>query len=301
MPNKLSEEILNILICPLCSGKINYEGSKYTCAECQSEYKINTNGQADLRLIKEKKAALNIHLGKLLNTSKIDFDVLKKNTNPEVDFTGFDIPPHLTPEMISYFPKGNGGLVLDLGCGPTWHKQLCIHAGFKYIGLDYNTSEACIKADAHALPFKDNSIDFILFVSVLQLIQHPFVTLNEAYRVLKPGGKLIGKVAFLEPFHETSYYHHSHMGILNSLDVAGFKVSNISPDSKWPALKALSKMALFPRMPELLTSIVYLPLQFIHRLWWKAGTILKKSENSSEKIRLLYTAGSFSFNARKPH
>jgi ubiquinone/menaquinone biosynthesis C-methylase UbiE len=206
----------------------------------------------------------------------------------------------LSKELVSYFPKGNGeGFALDLGCGTALHKELCLQCGFKYIGLDYDSKQASMLGDAHALPFKDNSIDFILSIAVLEHIQHPNIMLSEAYRVLKPGGKLIGTVSFLEPFHGISFYHHTHLGVFNSLNVAGFKTSNISPTSDWGALRALSTMAFFPGMPQMISRIIYSPVQLLHRLWWKLGHLLKKSEASSEKKRVLSTSGAFSFIAKK--
>lgn len=143
-----------------------------------------------------------------------DFTPLKKS-NHGIDFSEIHVPydpSTLSKELISYFPKGNGDYALDLGCGKAVHREICEHAGFKYIGLDYDTPEASIIGDAHSLPFKDNSIDFIISFAVFEHLQYPFVAAYEAFRVLKDNGSFIGTIAFLEPFHANSYYHHTHLG-----------------------------------------------------------------------------------------
>ena len=55
------------------------------------------------------------------------------------------------------------------------------------MGADYaDSSKALVLADAHALPFKDNTFDFILSVAAMQLFRFPFVVMKVTHRVLKP-------------------------------------------------------------------------------------------------------------------
>jgi ubiquinone/menaquinone biosynthesis C-methylase UbiE len=296
---KLDSEIEAIIVCPQCHQKIDVQALHLKCSGCKSEYKISKSGQPDLRLVKEKEYTLKIDLGHSLNVNSDVFEVLTVNPKVNVDLKNFVVPFHLSKELVSYFPIGNNGIALDLGSGTGLHKELCIQCGFKYVGLDYNSEYANIKGDAHSLPFKDNSIDFIISIAVLEHVQHPYIMMTEAFRVLKPGGKFIGTVSYLEPFHGVSYYNHTHMGVFNSLSVAGFNVINISPMPDWQVLNSVSQMALFPRLPKIFISVLYKPLQFIHRLWWKIGYLVKKSEMSAEKTRLFLTSGSFSFIASK--
>ena len=206
---------------------------------------------------------------------------------------------HLTKELLSYFPKAKSrnNLMLDLGCGNTIHKEVCIHAGFEYVGLDYESDEANINGDAHALPFKDNSFDFILSIAVLEHIRYPFIAMKEANRVLKENGVFIGTVAFLEPFHGDSFYHHSHLGTYNSLKEGGFTIQCICPSSKYSVLMAQAKMGLFPRMAPLLSKIIVMPIYILHKTWWRIGKIFGK--NAKENIRVRNTTGAFTFIAKK--
>jgi ubiquinone/menaquinone biosynthesis C-methylase UbiE len=189
--------------------------------------------------------------------------------------------------------------MLDLGCGEGLHRGVCEHAGFEYVGVDIRHQKAHILGDAHALPFADNSFDFILSIATLEHLRNPFIALREAHRVLKPGGKLLGSVAFLEPFHDLSYFHHSHHGLHYLLQNADFNIKSIGPEGDWPVLRALAEMILFPKLPKSVANSLVAPTHILHKLWWKAGSKIVKTETSQERYRLLATAGSFTFVVEK--
>ncbi len=55
--------------------------------------------------------------------------------------------------------------------------------------------------DAHSLPFDNSSIDSLVYQAVLEHVHDPRRVINEAERVLKPGGYLYLEVPFLQGFH----------------------------------------------------------------------------------------------------
>jgi SAM-dependent methyltransferase len=270
------------------------------CHGCSTKYGYTDSCSLDLRLKRRKTYKLEFELeGPLFLEGGPTFQPLSEKTSAEVDYSNVDIPYRLTKELLSHFPKAKtkGSLMLDLGCGNMDHKSVSEYAGYEYVGLDYDSPQAPILGDAHSLPFRDNSFEFILSMAVLEHIRFPFVMAKEAYRVLKPHGKFIGTVSFLEPFHSNSFYHHTHLGTLNSLLYGGFQVECVAPQKEWPGLVAQANMGLFPKMPMPLAKAMVLPLQTLHKLWWRVGGLLNPEAN--EQNRVLSTTGAFTFVAIK--
>jgi len=289
------------LACSQCGGRLSSSASSLECPSCGTCFPIEQNGSIDLRLKKPKTFEVEFRLGTALAPPDFSFAPLKENPAREVDFTGKNIPWHLSAALLSYFPRARTteSLALDLGCGTGLHRDVCEAAGFQWVGLDYTDPTAPVLGDGHALPFTSESFDFVLSMAVLEHIRYPFVVAHEVMRVLKPGGAFIGSVAFLEPFHGDSFYHHTHFGTYNTLQSAGFVIERVAPNAAWSSLQAQATMGgLFPRMPEKLGRAFVWPLGLLHKAWWRAGRLV--SPKANETLRLLTNTGSFEFVARKP-
>ncbi|MDP0561672.1 MAG: class I SAM-dependent methyltransferase [Candidatus Endonucleobacter sp. (ex Gigantidas childressi)] len=62
-----------------------------------------------------------------------------------------------------------------------------------------------VVCDISNLPFKDNSIDVILNMAVLEHVPHAKKVIDEIYRVLKPDGIIYTAFPFIQGFHASPY------------------------------------------------------------------------------------------------
>ncbi|EKE11786.1 MAG: ubiquinone/menaquinone biosynthesis methyltransferase [uncultured bacterium] len=91
----------------------------------------------------------------------------------------------------------SGKKVLDNGCGAGWFGKIIQDKGAEVIGTDI--SDALLeeaskyiptkKASSCELPFGDQAFDYIVSIMVLHIFDDPDQTIEESWRVLKPGGK----------------------------------------------------------------------------------------------------------------
>ena len=89
-------------------------------------------------------------------------------------------------------------LVLDLGCGKGRFARRLTDRGLRVVGIDL--SRAMLKearalplvlGSGRRLPFADGAFDAVLAVETLQHVQEVAVTISDARRVLRPGGRLV--------------------------------------------------------------------------------------------------------------
>lgn len=298
-PAPPSESLRRILRCPACRGPLIGDGPAFACAACRLDYPPSAAGAPDLRLRRPLAAAVPVTLG----TEPAGLDrwqalgPFPPAPEPDVDLTAAGrAARHVSPEMLSHFPRAAPGeLALDLGCGRAAHRPLIERCGFTYAGIDYGNPHAPMHADAHALPFDDGAFGFVLSVAVLEHLAHPLRALQEVRRVLRPGGRFVGAVAFLEPFHGGSYYHHSHRGIAHGLLAAGFEIDALGRYRGWTAPVSLRKALFLPRFPRLARAFVW-PLHAASEVLWRTRAALAR-DRALYEISRRNLAGSFVFSA----
>lgn len=108
--------------------------------------------------------------------------------------------PELTKELKS------DSKILELGCGQGKGLKYIVNKSYtkeeNIFGIDQSSAAiefaklklptANLKqGDIYSLDYNDNTFDFVLLMEVIEHLENPIEALNEAYRVLKPNGKLI--------------------------------------------------------------------------------------------------------------
>lgn len=125
-------------------------------------------------------------------------------------------------------PAEAGNRIVLIGCGDGGERPFLTARGFQVRGLDINPSRGTdVVADAHDLPFADDSFDVALSMQVLEHLHSPWRAMDEIARVVRPGGYFVGSVAFLKGYHE-SYFHMSHLGVTQLMRAAGFEVDYLA-------------------------------------------------------------------------
>jgi len=80
-----------------------------------------------------------------------------------------------------------------------------------------------IVCNAEKLPFKNNSFDKIMLRCILEHVIDPMIILKETKRVLKPEGKCVIEVPFINPIHAApdDYRRYTPDGLIQSLEKIG--------------------------------------------------------------------------------
>ncbi len=112
------------------------------------------------------------------------------------------VSPVLVGNDVDNFLKRyikNDTLALNIGSGNTKISANVYNVDiFSYDNVD-------VVCNIEDLPFKNNSIDLILNLAVLEHVPNPKKVIDEIQRVLKPGGVVYTAFPFIQGFHASPY------------------------------------------------------------------------------------------------
>lgn len=117
-----------------------------------------------------------------------------------------DCEPYEYSDLIHGYSTSQGKRVLDVGCGNGYVLSRYAMNGAEVFGVDMTQRAVDLSrrrfeladlqgsfqtTDGASLPFEDNSFDIACSMGVLHHIEDPRPMVDEMFRVLKPGGKII--------------------------------------------------------------------------------------------------------------
>jgi len=207
---KLDEFFISILCCPLCKGKLKIGQDSCCCQDCGMCYPA-IGGSYEFR-IRYPAYCLGPQL--------------KKFEETQAAYESFASDIRCRDQLSSYLEGVNSvkeiyqkefnisGIVLDIGGGQgklrhflnlknSTNRYCCIDPFVKtFEEPDIFPNAAlvypCLKEPlnfvggiAERLPFQGKKFDYVYMRSVLDHFYDPYIAMKEAYRVLKPEGKLI--------------------------------------------------------------------------------------------------------------
>jgi SAM-dependent methyltransferase len=191
------EKVEHILRCPrplddrssrrACGGKLERVGaSALSCVECAQQYPVTDRG-------------FNLLSGELRDISGI------------ADTSNVSSLPYGEWELPALIDEYADGLILDNGSGL---RDVYYENVVNFEIVDYLTTD--VLGVGEYLPFADDAFDAVISIAVLEHVRNPFDSAAEIARVVRPGGKILVEVPFLQPYH--GYPHHYYNMTISGLE-----------------------------------------------------------------------------------
>ncbi len=213
-------DMTSFLVCPVCRGGLTRERDGFVCPNDGKRYPLqddvpqfdlpaSAQAGADVQGRDERRSYWDHgwearfqrdHAFLRDLKSRADWEAYLQGAENRLRACGHVSCVEAGPPFI------NGKVMLDIGCGSGTSGALFAYRGAKYIGLDHSSHAAkyalrhvrsvagdgfTVQGNAERLPIRTDSIDIVYSNGVLHHTPNIMTTMDEVYRVLKPGGKAV--------------------------------------------------------------------------------------------------------------
>jgi SAM-dependent methyltransferase len=145
------------------------------------------------------------------------------------------------------------GCVVDVGCGAQPYRRL-LRSAVEYVGIDTYDAKAVFGYEMPGTTYYDGvtwpldpwSADAVLATETLEHVKEPTTFLREAYRVLRPSGKIVLTVPFSARWHyiPLDYWRFTPSGLRFLLEACGFDEVHIYARGNSATVAAYKCLAL---------------------------------------------------------
>ncbi len=211
---------INKFQCPLDHHnlKIDLSRNKVVCTNksCKVDFQIFNSGEVKIPCLIDDKNFDTVFNNSFLNCNRIfkkkqtKLALIISNIKNYIDSFSHKkyLPPYkeIAKKEIQSLIKKNKIDCLIIGSG---NRELPLSISDKKLnimGCDlYPGKKVDFISDAHYLPIKNESINFIFLQAVLEHVLEPQKVIDECFRVLSDGGLIISEAPFLQGIHENGY------------------------------------------------------------------------------------------------
>jgi SAM-dependent methyltransferase len=213
-------DMTSFLVCPKCRSNLVRGNAKFVCTKCAHEYPVidevpqfdlptspgPANGEAGRDLRRDywdhgwEARMQGDHAFQAELRTRADWSVYFEREIRELGASRHVMVVEANRDTV------HDKVVVDIGCGSGTSGALFSYLGAHYIGVDHSRHAAAralqnlraaggdgftAQGNAEALPIRDDSVDVVYSNGVLHHTPNFLTAMDEAFRILKPGGKAI--------------------------------------------------------------------------------------------------------------
>lgn len=207
----------DILACPFCHGSLLFEENQAQCSACGRIFSYN-NGVFYVSIATHVESERDAW-----SSIKNFFKSYPRLYNFLVNLVSpvyFDRT--LVKQLEQYAYRKTHAVLVNLGSGPQHYPGFINVDVYPYRGVH-------VVGDIVQLPFKNNSVDFVLVHAVLEHVPLDYKVADEIYRVLKVGGSVLCYYPFIQGFHASPHDYTRHTDVGLKVLFSKFKILALNP------------------------------------------------------------------------